>query len=233
LSEIEREHEGNLPKIKNNEATRQKVIDFMKAIGISDSYTVYDYPTKRHRTKKSIKKTAGFIEDLNRCIKINDGYNSAIRACEDSMDRKKKEYDNLIGKISAKEKEALVESQKQEDIKELARFQVKYETEGEWEDILDIILNKSKYLYLAHYLAANRSDWNDGYRYAETGLMGFNIENPIDQEIFDDIQNHIDNWDGDGRIFRDCKWNYGEIFNLVKDEKLMEDYNKVQEKIKY
>ena len=54
------------------------------------------------------------------------------------------------------------------------------------EDILDVILEKDKYLRLAHYLLKNREDWNDGYSYAESGLNGFDVETETDKLIEDD-----------------------------------------------
>lgn len=93
------------------------------------------------------------------------------------------------------------------------------------DDILDDILNRCKYLKLAHYMQANRNDWNDGPDYAECGLNGFTTANEVDNLIYDEISNLIANWDGDGRCFRDCKWNYSVLFDMV-DTDLREDYNK-------
>jgi len=95
-------------------------------------------------------------------------------------------------------------------------------------DLLDVILEKDKYLRLGHYLLKNREDWNDGYSYAENGLNGFIVESDEDGLIAADIQNCIDNWDGDGRCFRDCQYNYDHCFSLVKDEQLYKDYQLVK-----
>ena len=114
----------------------------------------------------------------------------------------------------------------------MAMFRVKYtpdEPESDKQEILDAILEKNKYLRLAHYLRMNRGDWTDGYDYAETGLSGFVVETEVDSEIEKDITHHINNWDGDGRIFRDCEYNYNVIFGMVEDEQLMKDYNSVYE----
>ena len=49
-------------------------------------------------------------------------------------------------------------------------------------------------------------------------MNGFTVETETDQEIQDELQGLIDNWDGDGRVFRDCKWNYSTLYAMVTDE---------------
>lgn len=94
----------------------------------------------------------------------------------------------------------------------------------EYQKKLEFILSKNKYLHLAHYLQKNRGDWSDGYSYAETGLENFSIESDTDQKIYDEIKELIDDWDFDGRCFRDCNWNYSVLFGMVDDKDLMTDY---------
>ena len=57
---------------------------------------------------------------------------------------------------------------------------------------------------------------------------GFIVESDEDGLIAADIQNCINNWDGDGRTFRDTKYNYDYCFSLVKDEQLYKDYQLVK-----
>jgi hypothetical protein len=97
------------------------------------------------------------------------------------------------------------------------------------DDLLDAILNKNKYLYLAHYLSLNRDDWNDGYSYAETGLNGFSVETEEDIEIYADVYSYFEDF-SDGRVWRDSEWNYTRLFSMVPAD-LMEDYSKVNEYI--
>jgi hypothetical protein len=87
--------------------------------------------------------------------------------------------------------------------------------DSEPNEILNTILDKNKYLRLAYYLEKNRSDWNDGPYYAECGLEKFPVVSDIDREISKEISGHISDWDGDGRVFRDCKWNYSALYEMV------------------
>jgi hypothetical protein len=93
-------------------------------------------------------------------------------------------------------------------------------------DVRWVLLNKNKYLRLAHFLEANRGDWSEGCDYAETGLNGFTVETDEDREIQKEISALCSDWDGDGRCFRDCKWNYGALYQKVPPE-LLADYQKV------
>jgi hypothetical protein len=231
LKNVEEVHSVNTEALKNNQETKQKIIDFMTTIGIPSNYTSYEYPTSRSKTKKSIPKTAGYISDINRVIALNDSYETRLSEYKSMKEKITKEYEKYKMEIQKREAETLKKEKEDNDRMELARFQVKYDSKGYWDDILDIILNKNKYLRLAHFLLMNRNDWNDGYHYAECGINGFDVIDDIDQLIFNDIQDNIDNWDGDGRCFRDTTYSYDVLFGMVNDEELIKDYNSVMEKI--
>jgi hypothetical protein len=95
--------------------------------------------------------------------------------------------------------------------------------------LIENLRNKDKYLDLAIALEDNRADWNDGYNIVRNTIESFKIENDKDQDIFDEITSVIyENWDGDGRIFRDINYSYITLYNMV-DKKLLEDFNKLKE----
>lgn len=96
------------------------------------------------------------------------------------------------------------------------------------DDILDSLLSKNKYLRLAHFLQENRNDWSEGPDFAERGLNGFHVVTDQDGDIYDEISELINEWDGDGRCFRDCTWNYDVIFGMA-DQFMVELYNKYLE----
>ena len=129
----------------------------------------------------------------------------------------------------------LFRSEKNKKIEERHKIRLidkyKIDIESEWCDILDVVLNKDKYLYLAYSLERNREDWNEGCRYAESGLCNFEVESDLDKKIYADIREYIDNWEDymDGRVFRDCEYNYSVLYELVEDKGLMDDFNLVRE----
>lgn len=230
LAYIEGIHNQNVPAIENNLATRKKISDFMGAVGITASYSVYELPSPKHRNKQSITKSAGYVGDMNRMIPTSDGYDAAKRLLADSEARLKKEYNTLIANIEKTAKEVDAAFKAQEDLMELARFQVRYSTTEGWDGLLNVILEKDKYLRLGHYLLKNREDWNDGPSYAKAGISGFVAEDKVDEMIANEIWGLINDWDGDGRCFRDCQSNYDYLFALVKDQQLFRDYEIVKSK---
>lgn len=94
-------------------------------------------------------------------------------------------------------------------------------------DVLSALLEKDKYLRLAHGMQLTRGDWSDGPWATKQALQDFVVVSDQDAAIAANIQSHLDDWDGDGRIFRDCEWNYGRVFGLVADKQLLADYETV------
>jgi len=108
VKQAEAVHEKNLPAIENNTKLRAKIKGYMEACGIRAKYTVYDYPTSRHRRKKSMDRIAGYVQDLDRCVPINDGYDEIIRRCKEfvrRVDEKEREWKAIATKAK-KEQEA-------------------------------------------------------------------------------------------------------------------------------
>lgn len=231
---IEKEHAANLPVIENNKAIWQTVAALMRAIGIPDQYEVYEYPSSKSRTKKTVKKSAGWMQDLSQFCRTSDGY--------DAMQVHYKQAKAAIAewqqKAAAKEREAqaqkAAEQKKQEAEQLRAVMVVKYglDFKADMHEVLMAILDRNKYLRLAYWLERNRGDWNEGHFYADRGLDDFTCESDMDRAIVANLRHHIDEWDGDGRIFRDCEWNYGRIYELVNDATLVADFLAVRQHIR-
>lgn len=215
-------YEENKLIAQTNTVIRDKAIDYFKALGIPER--VYTYKTPRSRTKDWI--TAAWV--------------TSLYAIPTSAPNPKSTYDSfcsrlqqLRDKIKAEEnqkKQELEKQQKeQEKLRLLARLEVKYGRAFMTPDeALHYILDQNKYLRLAYFLELNRGDWSSGPDYAKTGLDGFSVETTVDQEIYDEINGHIEDWCGDGRIFRDCRYNYSELYGMVDNEDLMKDFNEIR-----
>jgi hypothetical protein len=218
-------HEKNSAAIENNIKLVEQIKLYMQNIGIPNTFSETDYKSKA-RFPKKISHSAGYIDDIVRNIKTSDGWENVER----DYKRMNEDIEKYIVETTNKEKqkEADVAAKKKFEEKEMMRgtIVVKYALPytANWDDILVNILNRNKYLSLAHYLCKNRGDWSDGYDYAETGLCNFIVTTETDRLIYDCISDCITNWDGDGRIFRDCEWNYDRIFSLIEDADLLKDY---------
>lgn len=220
--------EDNNKKIYNN------LINLIKLIGIET----------RHRDPKSRKRIPDwvdkeFVAELYTSCKttdsswrlIQDHYNNWIVRAKEIVAKKEKEAQEKI--------KAEAETKKTKDKEILILDLVKrYNLDisngiPTPDDILDQLLEKDKYLKLAHFLLKNRNDWNDGPSYAKQGLNSFPEENGLDEFITSELWGLVNDWDGDGRVFNDCQYNYSVIFDLVKDKDLYNDYQKIKEYVSY
>lgn len=224
-------HAGNEAAIENNKKVKYQLTMVMETAGVSSTYSEYENVSPRSTKKHWVKKSAGFMSDLDRVCTVNDNYAHAVDALK-AYEKRINDYETAKKAEQAAEARKKEEaSKKNEDLKSLAKLAAKYDCDVESYEVLEAVLAKNKYLRLAHYLAENREDWNDGPDKANTGLMGFEVSSAEDQKINEELTNLIENWDGDGRVFRDCTYNYTYLFNKAAEDSssLMVDYNSIKE----
>ncbi len=228
LTDIENIHNTNIPRIENNKLLMEKITLMMTAVGIPPTWSQYEIP-KGKRTKQWITHTAGYYEDLRRNVKIDDGYAVAVRSVDSCLKDIDRIFNELKAGIAKEEQKKLAEEKEKAKALWLAKMQVKYsldETTGV-ETVLSTILSKDKYLDLAHAMMETRNDWSDGFYRVEDALGRFSVVTDEDHRIYDCVNALTeDDYDVDGRVFRDCEWSYDVIFQLVLDKQLLEDYHK-------
>ena len=227
----EKTHAANIEAIANNKKARARIEAVMSAIGIPQTYTTYEYETKRSCNKTAIKHLAGYPGDMDRWLPTDDNYAGEMKRYVEL----EKQIDEFERKMQAEERQQAAESarREQEEIQkrkadlEFVALLSKYglSIESDWYTLFDVILESNKYLHLAHYMRANRNDWTEGPSLAEHGLMGFVVETETDREIYEQVSSCISDWGGDGRVFRDMEWSYDKIFELVSPDAYA-DYEK-------
>jgi hypothetical protein len=224
-------HEENLKIAADNKKLEDTIFNILKESGISTSY--YGYKTSRSRNKTEMYYN--FPSEIRKQIQTSYREDGVKKDKERLLDQINSYWKKEIDKVKQERLQQEKQQKEKEENRKLALLLAKYDLDldCEWEDIMDKIIEKDKYLKLAHYLEKNRGDWNDGCSYAESGLNDFNIETELDQKIYDDINEIIENWGDymDGRAFRDCEYNYSVLYGMVEDEDLMKDYSTVNEKI--
>lgn len=226
-------HLENIEIARQNSQLVTNIFNLLERAGVSTSY--YGYKTKR--SSKQSKQYYNFPSEIREQI--------ATSYREDTLESRKQEllkqvdtfWNQEMKKIEDERKEQeRIEKEKKEN-RTLALLLAKYDLdiESDWEDLLQAIIEKNKYLYLAHRLEQNRGDWTDGCSYAESGLDNFTIETEQDKKIHEDIYYYISTWDQhmDGRVFRDCTYDYGTIFGIAaeSDSDLFTDYETVKQKV--
>ncbi|MGM1044793.1 MAG: hypothetical protein ACQEXX_01465 [Bacillota bacterium] len=225
-------HEENIEKVNTNRATEKKVFDILEQIGINNTY--YGYKTSRSRDTS--KMYYNFPSEIKKQIPTIYSESKLDDLRKSLIERVKKIWHDEVYKMKKQRQEKEKQEKEKEHNKKLALLLAKYDLEltDSWDDLLDKIIDKNKYLRLAHYLEENRNNWTDGFSFAESGLNNFSIENDVDQDIMDNIQSHMyENWGGDGRVFRDCTYNYSVIYGMAaeKDIHLYKDYEVVKEHV--
>jgi len=230
LKDTEEVHEHNKVITQHNDLQEEKIKQIMNTLGVREKYSEFVYKTSRSRNKTEVKKTAGFLDDINR-VKPKDSFDRLKR----DVDLKVKSIINFgetkLKEADQKRREQELQEKQQKDIQTLAFLKAKYTnySDSDIHDVLEQILNKNKYLRLAYWLEQNRIDWTDGYSNAETGFSTFNVENETDENIHSCISDLIESEDIDGRVFRDCEWNYTKLYDMVEDEELLNDLELAKE----
>ncbi|MCR8641423.1 hypothetical protein NV379_02025 [Paenibacillus sp. N1-5-1-14] len=227
-------HEENIEKAKVNRSTEKKVFDILKQIGINETY--YGYKTSRSRDTS--KMYYAFPSEIKKQIPTYYSDSKLEDLCKSIIDKVKNIWNDEVNKMKKQRLEKEKQEKEKESNKKLALLLAKYDLDltDSWNELLDKIIEKNKYLRLAHYLEENRNDWTDGFSFAEAGLRNFSVENEVDQDIIDNIESHMyEDWDGDGRVFRDCKYNYSIIYGMAaeQDPQLYKDYEIVKEEVEH
>lgn len=230
FEEAKKIHEENLPAIENNKLVEKNIRATMENLGITATYSVYEYKTKRHRNKEWIRHTSGFVEDIRRCCKTGDSFS----VVESEYKRKLEALEKWIKEQKKKADEEAKEAVKKEDevIREKLRafLAAKYDLPFDisLRDILYHFTKTDKYLDLALAMEQTRNDWSAGHYRVEYALDRFrvNLDGKYDNAIQDDVGTYLDPDDPDGRVFEESLWNYNEIYKLV-DPGIYKDYLKI------
>lgn len=236
LDECKSIHEKNKPIVENNIKVVAKARAYMESIGLPTQVTRMDYGKTGRAQGKRVSERAGWVvsldnvpiyqQDISYYIIIYNKIINKANECE-QKDKEEKEKKQRANEIIEENRRKQVDY-----LTSLIKMEIPEHTEPA--DALDLILEKNKYLRLAYFLEKNRNDWNDGCDYAETGLSGFAVESDEDREIYKCVAGlYGEGWDGDGRVFRDCKYNYGELYKKVQEEdpELMECFRKISKLI--
>ena len=111
-----------------------------------------------------------------------------------------------------------------------ARLQVKYNLteDSDWGEVLEALDKKDKYFMLARAMNDVRNDWNDGFGRVEWAISRFDVETEEDKEIEAEINQILESEEEDGRIFRDCAYNYNELYAKANPE-ILQDYETLNE----
>lgn len=220
-------HEANLPALENNKAIAAQIVALNEAIGMPKRWSERDR-NSRARYPKTIGHDAGYLTDIAREVKTDDGFEHAtlsythLKARYDEYAESGKREAEQLERKRAAEKQALIDKRKAD--MELAGVLLRYELplESSWDDVLEHLRGKNQRLDLAVAMQQTRGDWSEG-AYRVSGALGrFQIETTEDKDIANDVLSCMEDF-CDGRVFRDTTWNYDRLFASVEDDQLRID----------
>jgi hypothetical protein len=222
-------HEKNAPALENNKLIVAHITQLMEAIGMPRSHRVRDHKS-RARYPKYDTLPAGYLADLQREVKTDDGFAGATSSYERMLAQYQafKAQAAQAAEQAQRERAAAAEREKQARLAnvELAEIILRYgmDRESDWQDVLEALCEKHQRADLAVAMMNVRNDWNDGPDEVSRAIDRFTIETNEDKDIANSVMSNLgDGWDGDGRCFRDCEWNYDRLLSSVTDKQLVAD----------
>lgn len=220
-------HEKNVAAMENNKVVAERVRAFMAEIEMPGSHTERDTKS-RSRYPKTLTIQSGWIGDVARHIKTSDGFEYQTQVYE----RLKKDYEAYAARAAQEaqtkraEQERKLEAEKEarKANVELARIVLRYELaeDSDWPEVLEALRGKHQRIDLAFAMMDVRGDWSEGPDAAENAMYRFQVETTEDKDIATCILSCLQNFE-DGRVFRDCEWNYDRLIQSVSDEQLVND----------
>lgn len=226
-------HEKNLPAIENNKLIAAQIIALNEAIGMPKRWSERDR-NSRSRYIKTIGHDAGYLTDISREVKTDDGFQSAtltyermLKTYQEYAEQGKREAEAEVRRAE-REKQALIDKRKA-DI-ELAAMLLRYELplDASWSDVLENLRARHQRLDLAVAMAHTRGDWSEGPYRVRGAMDRFTIRDNEDKDIANDVLGCMDDFE-DGRVFRDTTWNYTRLFDSVEDKQLVADVQKAMQ----
>lgn len=202
--------ERNAARVVHNKALHEKITLLMQRMGIKKYYTT-EYV---RRKPKSTSHEPGYLRDLIRDIPVVDSYAIFKQRIENKRTEITRWAQGRLATIDQEVAARIAAEKDQKKTQYLATMRVRYglNYDAGSDEILDAILAQSPHLKFAHWLYRNRTDWNDGTYYAKIGINGFSPADDRDRAIYERIKEKIDDWDGDGRVF---KSDYEELFIIA------------------
>lgn len=219
--QMEEAHARNIPKIESNRRIRAIVTALMENLGLPKEYRAPKANSRAYIPRME-RHDAGWVGDLNRWCPISDGYEMHSRTC-DNAERiitegrdaaRKAAEDRIISMEQHREKER----KEREANLAWARVILNHRLGGTptWSEIKQALCEKDQRVRLALAMMHARESWEEGHEEVLQAFRSFKPLDSVDAAIFSDVAECIANWDGDGRIYRDTRWNYDAILATVE-----------------
>ena len=202
----------------------KRCVDMIVATGIPSEYSKTE---RKGRSYKSVTVTAEWANYLHAPMP-----KLSVREVEDRIRNLNESYKKYTEAIVQKERDekAKVEATEKERQKmavmaEVALYLGKDPVTADFSELMDA-LRVDKYIDLASAMEETRGDWSDGFYRVENALGRFVAVTDVEKIIAESISELAWGDERDGRIFRDCEYNYNVLYGMA-DAKLYELFAKL------
>lgn len=212
----------NVETAEQNVIALEAVKRFMSKVGINEYTYVTEKKSPRSTKTVTVKKEAAYLTDIKSKFSMEDKeFDIVVKAFNMKRSELEKYGDQLIKQAAEAERD--IRLKELEDAKLRAHIELCIKlgvyTDTSSDTLYELVGKGDKYFKLANAMLETRNDWNDGCYKVEIALELFDIANTEDQEIYESILELCEDFE-DGRVFRDCKWNYSVLFGMCKEESL-------------
>lgn len=198
-----------------NQLLLKKLVGAIEAAGISSTYrkqkgrSYYKTESVSHDWYASLRGavvapfyTVKWLDDLVSKVKAKRTENEAAKERE----RKRREADQAALEEQRKRTVVIVEVAKELGVDPVS---------ADKDSLVRLLRHRDKYLDLAIAMSDTRGDWSDGFWRVSDALRRFTPETAQDGQIVAEVSNLCHGDESDGRVFRDCTWNYSVLFGLA------------------
>lgn len=231
---VEKEALSNVEAISNNKKVVEKITQIMTDLGIPRQWSKSYFKTANSRKQTTETTTAGYLGDLSRNVPTSDDSSVKLNQIKTTVESIERYAETLKQKIRQAQNEKDKAEKAKKEFLAKARLQVKYSLSehSDWYDVLDSLDKKDKYFMLARAGEETRGNWSERFGKVENALDKFIVlteeDKEIDQEYEEILDQHNQGDCEDGRVFRDCEFNYSVLYAKV-DQDLMTDYETLKE----
>lgn len=204
----------------------QQLIKIINAAGYSSEKSIF-------KRNKYVKETNEWKTNLSSLIPRK------LHSVQD-IEYKWQRYQKNLKEARAKVNQELEQIKKQQEVEDkktksyilIGQIVAEMKLEGEFQtadNVIDALIDKDQYLKLAKAMEDTRIDWSDGFYKVQNALSSFVPQNEEDKLAMEEISDLANGEESDGRIFRDCKYNYNWILDNKVDKEIYKNYYKLLE----
>lgn len=220
--QFDREVEAARPMCEANDAAYQANLALMRKLAAIISAAGFDKSTRRLKGRsqwKTEEVDCEWYSLLKGAVRSPSCTVSWLNTKVEEVKRKRAEAEAKQAKeqrqreIEASRAEA--ERKKTVAVVEVAKELGVDPVTADADSLIEELRSRDKYIDLAKAMADTRGDWSDGF-YRVTGALGrFKPESEVDIAIVSEVSELAHGDESDGRIFRDCTWNYSRVYELA------------------